>query len=287
MQKNIVWLASYPKSGNTWFRMFLANYKNNSESPLDLEEIESTRIASNAVDFEEETGLNPFEMYPDEVDLYRPEMYRILSNKFEMLGEQIYKKTHDAYTYTKEGVPLFPGDVSKSAVYFVRNPLDVCVSDANHNAREVGKNIGFIIKEDASLAGKKQGQLRQILLSWKGHVESWKNQGEIPVHFVRYEDMLQNPIDTFKSIIGFLGLEYNAERLNAAIKHTDFKTLQQKEQQKGFKEKMQKCEQFFWKGKIGTYREYLSEAQIKEIVAYSSDTMKEFGYLDSSCTLLI
>ena len=65
--KNIVWLASYPKSGNTWFRMFLANYEQNAEKPLPLENIESPPIASSSVDFEEQTGLNPFELYPDEV----------------------------------------------------------------------------------------------------------------------------------------------------------------------------------------------------------------------------
>ena len=79
--KNITWLASYPKSGNTWFRIFLANYLSNSDNPISLDEIEQTPIASSAIDFEEIVGLNPFELTADEVDLYRPDIYQTLSKE--------------------------------------------------------------------------------------------------------------------------------------------------------------------------------------------------------------
>ncbi|MFA6713517.1 MAG: sulfotransferase domain-containing protein [Bacteroidales bacterium] len=285
--KNIVWLASYPKSGNTWFRMFLANYQKKSKNPLSLEEIESATISSNAVNFEDEIGLNPFELYQDEVDLYRPDMYHALSEKTEKEGIISYKKTHDAYTQNGEGVPLFPENISKCAVYFVRNPLDVCVSYANHSAGKIEKTVEFLLNETSFLAGKKKGQLRQILMSWKNHVQSWKNQSEITVHFVRYEDMLKKPLETFGEIIRFLGLEYDEGLIKKAIINSDFKTLQQMEQEKGFKEKKQKCEHFFWKGKIGNYREYLSEEQIQQIVTYNYDTMKEFGYIDNEGRLTV
>lgn len=285
--KNIVWLASYPKSGNTWFRMFLANYQKDTENPISFEEIESTSISSNAVDFEEQIGLNPFELFPDEVDLYRPDLYYIQSKEAEKKGEISYKKTHDAYTLNRNGKPLFPADISKGVVYFVRNPLDVCVSYANHSAKKIEKTLDFILDENSSLAGKKGGQLRQILMSWKSHVQSWKNQSVIPIHFVRYEDMLQEPVETFGEIVRFLGLERNEERLRRAIINSDFKNLQQMEQEQGFREKMQLCEQFFWKGKIGNFREYLSEEQVQRIVEYNYDTMKEFGYIDTDGRLTV
>ena len=94
LKKNIVWLASYPKSGNTWFRMFLANYLKNAMEPVPLDEIESTPIASGISDFEYNTGLNPFEMTPDEVDLYRPDIYRYVSMSADNEGENlVFKKT--------------------------------------------------------------------------------------------------------------------------------------------------------------------------------------------------
>ena len=284
---NIVWLVSYPKSGNTWFRMFLANYLKNSEEPLSLQEIQSASISSSAVDFEDTIGFNPFEMTPEEVDLYRPEMYRLLSKEMEENDLSIYKKTHDAYTTNNDGEPLFPAEVSRCAVYFVRNPLDVCVSFANHSAGKIEQKTEFIINEEATLSGKRNGQLRQILLSWKNHVQSWKNQSRIPILFVRYEDMLQKPLETFGTAVRFLGLEYNEERLQKAIIHSDFKLLQQMEQEKGFGEKMQLCQSFFWKGKIGNYCDFLSQEQIDRITDHNYETMKEFGYIDINGKLTV
>ncbi len=285
--KNLVWLVSYPKSGNTWFRMFLANYITKARHPLSLEEIESAPIASDSIGFEEVIGMNPFELTPDEVELYRPDMYRILSQISENSGEVNYKKAHDAYTLNINGEPLFPEEVSRCAIYFVRNPLDVCVSYANHSAGEVDNKVRFLLDEKSFIAGNKTGQLRQKLLSWKSHIKSWQSQTQIPMQIARYEDMLRDPFSAFGSILTFLGLDYNEECLGRAISNSDFKRLQQMEQEKGFNEKMQLCKSFFWKGKIGNYRDYLSEEQIARIMEYNYDTMKEFGYIDDEGTLTV
>ena len=162
--KNIVWLASYPKSGNTWFRVFLSNYFEDKEEPVGLNELKKTSIASSPVEFEELTGLNPFEMYPDEVDLYRPDLYRAISNSETCEDGFLFKKTHDAYTRNKDGKPLFPKDVSIATIYFIRNPLDVCVSYANHESKSTERLLEFILNEKSYLSGKRSGQLRQILL---------------------------------------------------------------------------------------------------------------------------
>lgn len=283
--KNIVWLASYPKSGNTWFRMFLANYLANTETPLPFTNIINASIASSAVDFEEQLGLNPFELTPDEVDFYRPDLYRFLAE--DNSGEIQYKKTHDAYTFNKNDLPLFPSDASLSAVYFVRNPLDVCVSYANHSASNVEKIVNFILNKEATLAGYKSGQLRQVLLSWQEHYFSWSKQTEIPVYIVRYEDMKRMPMQTFGGIVHFLNLEYEKERLYSAIINSDFKLLQQMEQENGFREKMQKCESFFWKGNIGNYENYLSEEQIQNIINASFNAMLELKYIDANGKLTL
>lgn len=285
--RNIVWLSSYPKSGNTWFRMFLSNYLKNSDNPVSLEEIEITPIASSAIDFEEIVGLNPFELTAEEVDFWRPDMYRTLSDEYAKTGETCYKKVHDAYTINKNKKPLFPEEISKGAVYFVRNPLDVCTSFANHSASKIEKTVELVLNENASLAGKKSGQLRQVLMSWKSHIKSWQAQTVIPTHFVRYEDMLQKPTETFAGIIKFLELEYDETRLKKAICYSDFKQLQQMEQENGFKEKTQLSKSFFWKGKIGNYQDYLSKEQINRIVEYNYDTMREFEYINKEGDLTV
>lgn len=283
--KNIVWLASYPKSGNTWFRMFLANYLANTQTPLPFTDITDASIASSAVDFEEQMGLNPFELTPDEVDLYRPELYYILSEEY---AESVqYKKVHDAYTYNNDRVPIFSSEVTRAAVYFVRNPLDVCVSYANHSASNIAKTVEFIQNKIATTAGHRTGQLRQILLSWQEHYFSWSKQKEFPVYIVRYEDMKRAPMEAFGGIIHFLGLEYEEERLYRAIINSDFKLLQQMEKEGGFKEKTQKCERFFWKGTIGNYKNHLSEEQIQNIINANFQAMLELGYIDANGKLTL
>lgn len=282
--KNIFWLVSYPKSGNTWFRMFLANYLANTSDPLSLNEIKETAISSSALDFEEFIGLNPFELTPDEVDLYRPELYRMLSNNS---NDIIYKKTHDAYTYNDQKVALFPKDVSIGAVYFVRNPLDVCISYANHSSSNVEKTVQLINDENATIAGKKTGQLRQKLLSWQEHYMSWNNQTNIPIHLVRYEDMKRQPISTFKGIIQFLQLDYDEDRLKKAISNSDFNLLKEMENTQGFSERTQKCKHFFWKGTICNYQKYLSEEQVETIIKMNQIAMRELNYMDTNRKLTL
>lgn len=283
--KKFVWLVSYPKSGNTWFRIFLANYLKASPAPLPLDEIQSTPISSNAIDFEEETGLNPFELSFSEVENYRPDCYRSLS--LNATDDTLFKKTHDAYTYTGSGHPIFPEDISQCAVYFVRNPLDVCVSYANHSASKMEKTVAFLLNQNARAGGYKGGQLGQRLLSWDLHYKSWNEQKAIPIHTVRYEDMLGKPMETFGSIVKFLQMEYDEERLARAIINSDFKLLQKMENEKGFKEKLQNCEQFFWKGSIGNYKNHLSQDQIDQIANNCHDVMQQLGYLDSKGILTV
>lgn len=283
--KNFVWLVSYPKSGNTWFRIFLANYLKNTSTPLSLEEIQDAPISSNAIDFEEETGLNPFELSISEVENYRPDFYRSLS--INTADDNIFKKTHDAYTYNKNGHPIFPEDVSQCAIYFVRNPLDVCVSYANHASSKIEKTVKFLLNQNAIAGGNKGRQLGQRLLSWDLHYKSWNEQKAIPIHKVRYEDMLRKPLETFGSIIRFLNLDYDEERLSRAIINSDFKLLQKMENEKGFKERLQNCEQFFWKGSVGNYKNYLNQDQIDRIVSNCQIVMQELGYLDNKGILTV
>lgn len=285
--RNIIWLASYPKSGNTWFRMFISNYQQNTEAHIPLEEIERTGIASSAIDFENEIGINPFEMGIDEIELYMPTLYRSISKNEGIDKPFVFKKIHDAFTYNKEGFQVIPEDISKSVIYFIRNPLDVAVSFANHSSNNSEAVVKQIINETSHIGGVNGGQLRQKLLSWKGHIKSWSTQNSIPLHLVRYEDMLQNPVETFGSIIKFIGLDYNEERLVRAIKHSDFKLLKEMEVKNGFSERLQQSKSFFWKGTVGNYRNYLTEEQIATIVDYSRDVMQEHGYIDSYGELTI
>jgi hypothetical protein len=278
--KNIVWLASYPKSGNTWFRVFLSNLFSDSDEPASINDLHHTPIASARPPFDEATGLPSSDMTFEEVDRLRPEVYRFQAKEAEDLQ---FRKVHDAYTYLEDGSPLFPPDVSKAVVYFIRNPLDVLISFAHHSATRPEKMVD-VLNDPEKAFGKSPkrlfNQLRQKLSTWSGHVISWVDQEDIPVHVMRYEDMQREPFQVFEKALKFLNLSVSEEKIQKALKNSHLSVLQEQEQKQGFKEKMIRADRFFRKGKPGEWREVLTEEQVKTMVSEHKEVMKRFGYLD-------
>lgn len=280
MEKGIIWLASYPKSGNTWFRVFLTNLLQDGEAPAHINELEKTPIASARGIFDEEIGFEASDLTADEIDALRPELYTHLAENVE---EQLFMKIHDAYTFLKDGRPLIPQDATRCALYFIRNPLDVAVSFAHHNGTDYQKSVDAMVQDDYALCGKSgrlSNQLRQKLLSWSRHVLSWVDLAPFPVCPLRYEDMKREPLETFEKAVGFAGLKQNRGKIQKALDFSSFNVMQKQEQTDGFKERSPSSSSFFRKGEIGSWREELTEEQVRQIVHDHRDVMRRFGYLN-------
>lgn len=272
-------LASYPKSGNTWFRMFIANLLEDKDQPVSINESKTDIIASSRETFDEITGFEASDLTADEIDNIRPDVYRYIANNAE---ETVFMKIHDAYTFLADGSPLIPSEGIK-AIYILRNPLDVAVSYSFHCDCDFDEAISDMARKDCCFCGKTDKlapQLRQKLLTWSEHVESWVDNAEVPVHVIRYEDMKSNPFETFKNAANFAGLFYDDEKIKKAIGFSDFNTLNKEEKKEGFKERIAKDSLFFREGKTGGWRKHLSEEQAKLIVKEHEKIMKRFGYLD-------
>src|SRR6056300_989710 len=134
----LFWLASYPKSGNTWTRAFIANLLNEDPDPVDINELNTGAIASGREWVQAAFDFDIDELTHDEVDQLRPHAYRWLSDR---AANYEYHKTHDAFSYVDEEgrLPLFPPEATAGALVIVRNPLDVAVSFAHHNASTIDK----------------------------------------------------------------------------------------------------------------------------------------------------
>ena len=277
--KPIVWLASYPKSGNTWFRTFLMNLLRDSEDPVDINELRTGSIASARNPFDIHTGLEASDLTQDEIDLLRPGVYRRMADKAERTG---HHKVHDAYTVNGNGEPLFPTDATLGAVYLVRNPLNVAPSYAHHSARDVEWAVEALGDRSHTMSdGPKQlhNQFRQILLGWSGHVTSWLDDPPFPVEVVRYEDMHVDAEATFTRAARACDLDHTAEEIRDAIAKSSFDVVKAQEEEKGFGEKMPKSESFFRKGKIGSWRESLTDDQAARVIADHHEVMVRLGYL--------
>jgi hypothetical protein len=279
--KGIVWQASYPKSGNTWFRTFLTNFLRDADAPASINALDGGPIASARRPFDEAVGYDSGELSPDEIDLLRPEVY---TQQAREARETVYSKIHDAYTFLPDGRPLVPPEATACALYFVRNPLDVAVSLAHHNGHDrFDRTIQHLSTADYCFCvtdATEHNQLRQRLLSWGDHAASWADAPGLRVLVLRYEDMKLRPGDTFGQAIRFLGLPDDPARVKKAVAFSDFDELRRQEEKSGFGEKTARAKSFFRKGEIGSWREALTPEQADKIVADHRAAMRRFGYLN-------
>ncbi len=276
----IVWLASYPKSGNTWMRVFLTNYLRNSTTPADINQLDGGPIASARLWFDEWVGIEASALDDVVIERLRPGVYRCMADE---AADTLYMKVHDAWGRTDQGAPLFPADVTAGVVYIVRNPLDMAASCAHHWGVDRERAVENLCNPTFSLArslGGLSDQLRQYLRCWSGHLRSWVEESGLPVLVVRYEDLLNDPMTCFGSVVRFCGLPCEPERLQRAIAFSDFGELQRQEQDKGFRERSVVAPgPFFRAGKSGGWREELSAALINRLLAAHGETMARFEYL--------
>lgn len=135
IDRNIIWLASYPKSGNTWFRSFISALKSGTEP--DLNALQTDGIYSSKYWVENTLDLDSSYLSNREIELYQREAIKYLNPK-----EENFIKIHDAYTFSSvDGQPLIYGGNTRIAIYILRNPLDVALSLANH----LNKTVDVVI----------------------------------------------------------------------------------------------------------------------------------------------
>ena len=278
--KKIVWLASYPKSGNTWFRVFLSNLLLKENHPSDINNLFATPIASNRELFDEATGLSSSDLTSDEIDNLRSGVYEYAAKNS---NELLFQKVHDAWLCSKSGEPMFDPKVTKAVIYFIRNPLDVAVSFANHLNKPLDITVKVMADECyafSSSQNRLHNQLRQRLLSWSGHVKSWVNKSNLPVLVLRYEDMKSDTYNAFKKATDFIGLNVTDKEIKQALKFSDIKEMQKQEAEKGFREKPANAASFFRKGIIGSWKTELPAEFVSSICKNHKEIMTQFGYLD-------
>jgi len=277
----IYWLASYPKSGNTWLRAFLHNLWADGDAPIDINDLRTGSIASARGWIDEVLGFDSADLTNDEIDRLRPAVYSWSRNDEEIS----YNKIHDAYRFLLDGEPLVSREGTLGAVYLLRNPLDVAAAMANHMNFTVDRAISFMAEETASFAARPtrlHPQVHHRLLSWSAHVASWIDAPGVRREIVRYEDMLAQPVETFARVAGFLELPTDPAQVEKAIRFSAFAELSRQEAEHGFAERPHHAASFFRRGEAGGWIDTLTPDQIARIIADHGPMMRRVGYLDST-----
>jgi Sulfotransferase domain len=275
--KNLDWLASYPKSGNTWTRAFLAAYASNASAPMSLSRISRVSNSESRLSlYCKQAKKSREQLIEIEIDSLREAVQAELA---QSKRPRTVIKTHNA-RIEQNGYPLIRPEYTRSAVYIVRNPLDIVDSLADHSNLTLDQSVALMNSRSHQIGGGDSGFVKQYLDSWSQHVESWLSAKEFPVFFLKYEDLKQFPIEGFKQIIQFLGWEFDQDRLERAVKWSDFKVLQSSETQTGFPEtsRIATSQKFFRHGTTDRWKQVLSDSQIESIIQHHAGTMFKLGY---------
>lgn len=279
----IIWLASYPKSGNTWMRVLLTNYLQNGNIPADINKLEGGPIASARRWFDEWAGVEASALTDTVIGRLRPHVYRCMAGESP---DTLFMKVHDAWGRTDSGEALIPADVTGGVVYIMRNPLDMAKSCAHHWGMDIYNAVEDICNPEFTIArsiGGMSDQLRQRLRCWSGHAQSWLDESGLPVHLVRYEDLRRDTEAVFGEVARYCGLPYNAGRVRKAVAFSDFSELQRQEREKDFRERSVNAPgPFFRRGQTDSWREELPAELVKRLIEAHGKTMKRFGYIDEN-----
>lgn len=258
---SVSFLASYPKSGNTWVRVFLDGYLKGTEPNINALSV----VRSDNVKALQDVGL-AFDHGP--IGAATKHLVALLRLAEVAVFPGIFK-THIA-NLTIDGIPAFPENWVNRALYIVRDPRDVALSYAKH----MGQSLEYTVELMTTDTSWDIGENPFILSSWQNHVRSWM-KASFPIALVRYEDLLGNTTETFRQIVQWFGLPLDEDRLQKAIEWADFSKLKAQEEKDGFKERPSKSDSFFHEGRAGRWKEVFGDSPPD----FGEDLMKELGYI--------
>ena len=275
------WLASYPKSGNTWLRLALHTL---TEPRRPLDDLAQARFAPNASrrnDVEDALDVETSDFTPSELRAFRPAAYRMLAAEAR---EPLFRKVHDAWTEVAPGVALFPPEITLGTLLIVRDPRDVAVSWAHFASVPLDEAVSILCDPGAVL-GTRQDRvavtLPQTILCWSGHARSWLEAPGRPTCLIRYEDMLQDPAEALRRVATYAGIPHDEADIHRTIEATCFDNLRHLEAKHGFDGGQSRGTPFFRAGKSGTWRDTLTSKQADQLRHAHGDMMRQLGYADA------
>ena len=278
MTARTVWLASYPKSGNTWVRALLTALQQ-GDGEFDINRLGHGPIASSRAHIEHWSGAVTSDLTFAELAWLRPRADARLDATLEATR---YRKIHDALRADDTAEPIVDPTTTKAAVYIVRDPRDVAVSFAHHAARSLDWAVGRMADPGGTFnrtTKRIDPQSPQRLGTWSDHVRGWMGHELFPVVTVRYEDLHADPEGQLARIAEAGALEAEPAELGAAVAAAAFARLREKEAASGFRERAHSEREFFRRGVAGGWRDELPADLAARVEADHGEVMTQLGYL--------
>ena len=281
-----VWLASYPKSGNTLVRSMLAAYFFSEDGVYNFDLIKNIRQFPSSILFER-MGID----MTNEKEVIKN--YIKVQNSFNKKDSVQFLKTH-SYLFNIDNNPFTDLNNSLGVIYIVRDPRNVATSVSNHmgiSVEEATNNMIKLFKFGGNLYGTKSERTLVYMGTWNGNYNSWKSfKQEGKYLLVKYEELINNRDLVFRKIIKFLcnlkGIKFQIDqhKFQNALETTDFKQMKKLEKEKGFAEakihpKTGEKITFFNLGPKNDWKKLLDPKIKIKIEKNFKKEMKELGYL--------
>ena len=238
----ISWLASYPKSGNTWLRVVIQNYMADRDEPVSVNKMDLVHGDSAYSWYEPHTQRPANELTLREIAATRGKVQKGIAASDAAV---IVVKTHFPLAKVS-GHDLFDFSLAAGVIYIVRNPLDVCVSWAKFLGQNFDRTCEMMGNVGQLGLYPHDNNVTEFYSSWSGHVKSWTDARSDQIVVLRYEDLIATPQDHFgRAVVLLMGEPPEQQRLRRAIRFSDFEILQKQEDTDGFAENSRRGQKFF------------------------------------------
>ena len=274
----IIWIASYPKSGNTWLRAFLSSYLYSNKKEFDFNILKKIPKFPNKDFFKDIIDMDVLKKNKFEIAKYfiTAQQKMNLDNSIKIL------KTHNAYVSFKDH--WFSNDENtKACIYIVRDPRAVVMSLSSYQNISIERAADLTMNPGTHGSSDKEGLIVDIRSSWKINYLSWKKKKNFKGLIIKYEFLKKNKFVEFKKMLNFLknyiDLELNDEKIKQCIDLCDFKKLKSLEAKSGFYESINSTP-FFRKAELDEWKKLLDPKIKVKIESNFKDEMIELGYLN-------
>ena len=281
----IFWIASYPKSGNTWLRSLLSSYYYSANGFFDQTLLE--RIGQ----FPERKHFIEFD-YNSSIVTDTSKFWISAQEKINEDKKLRFFKTHNVlgaingnkFTNLKNTI---------GCIYIVRDPRNVITSLKNHYEMEDDKALKFMMNEKKFIydyQSKNDYGDFQFISSWEKNYKSWINQNILPVKLIKYENLYDNTFDVFKDLIEFINKltnnknDFDSKKAMNSIQSSSFDKLKNLEETDGFLESVlskndSKKIPFFHLGPKNDWRKIFDENYQKKLNIKFNTNLKELNYI--------